>query len=228
MSILKKTASACIILLALTGSLMAKNKTIPESIKLPPPILNGKFSLEKTLQKRRSVREYSGKKLRLAQVSQLLWAAQGITSSDGMRTAPSAGALYPMEIYLLAGYVENLPQGIYRYRPEEHDMQTVAEGDFRDKLAEAALGQECIKEGAAVIIITAVYERTTVKYRDRGIRYVHMEVGHIAQNIYLQARSLDLGTVFVGAFYDRGVKKVLNIHEEPLGIMPVGTMGKEK
>ena len=173
---------------------------------------------------RRSVRNYTGEPLTLAEVSQLLWAAQGITSPSGGRTAPSAGALYPLEIYLLAGEVTDLPAGIYHYLPVEHALNPVVGGDQRQVLYEAALSQSAVKDAAAVIVITAVYERTTVKYGERGFQYVYIEVGSAAQNIYLQAFSLDLGTVFIGAFHDDQVKLILQLSgdETPLGIMPVG------
>ena len=225
------TSFLIVLLIASTGLVMAESSTKTKAspvIKLPPPTLSGKSSFEEMLQKRRSVREYSGKSLKLNEISQILWAGQGITSPYGMRTAPSAGALYPMELYLLAAHVDGLPKGLYRYRQERHDLESVIEGDLRKALAKAALDQECIRDSAAAIIITAVYERTTIKYRDRGFRYVHMEVGHIAQNIYLQAQSLEVGTVFVGAFHDEDVKKILHILEEPLGIMPVGRIRGEK
>ena len=185
---------------------------------------NGETSVEQALLERRSVRSYTGEPLTLAEISQLLWAAQGITNDRGGRTAPSAGALYPLEIYLLAGDVTDLPAGIYHFIPNEHSLKLVVEGDRRQALYEAALSQGSVKDAAAVIVITAIYERTTGKYGERGIQYVHMEVGTVAQNIYLQAVSLDLGTVFIGAFHDGQVRNVLLLAEDevPLGIMPVG------
>lgn len=195
-----------------------------ESIKLPDPILKGDTSIEEALVERRSVREFTNEPLTLTEISQLLWAAQGITHPGGYRTAPSAGALYPLEVYLVAGNVNDLPAGVYRYDPQGHALEKISEGDKRSMLSQAALGQEAVKNGAAVIVITAVYERTTVKYGDRGIQYVHMEVGSAAENIYLQAAALDLGTVFIGAFSDEEVKEVLGLpaEEQPLCIMPVG------
>ena len=195
-----------------------------DRIVLPEPVFKGKVSTEEALQKRRSVREYLDKPLTIHEISQLLWAAQGITGDYGMRTAPSAGALYPMELYLVSGNVDKLASGIYRYLPKRHELQLVAEGDQRRKLYLAALEQESVKDGAAVLVIAAVYGRTTVKYRKRGIRYVHMEVGSIAQNVYLQALSLKIGTVLVGAFDDARVKRIINMPEEeaPLAIMPLG------
>ncbi|MGB2728809.1 MAG: SagB/ThcOx family dehydrogenase [Halobacteriota archaeon] len=198
---------------------------VGERIKLPEPSYTSNVSVEEALSKRRSIRAYSGESLTVEEVSQLLWAAQGITSPGGGRTAPSAGALYPLELYLVVGDVEGIDKGVYRYIPgEEHDLEKVKEGDVRAELADAALGQECVNDAAIDIVFTAVYERTTWKYGERGIRYVHIEAGHAAQNVYLQAVSLDLGTVVIGAFIDSEVKKIVNAgeQEEPLYIMPVG------
>ncbi|MGB2841855.1 MAG: SagB/ThcOx family dehydrogenase [Halobacteriota archaeon] len=197
---------------------------VGERIKLLEPSYTSNVSVEDALSKRRSIRDYSGESLTIEEVSQLLWAAQGITSPGGGRTAPSAGALYPLELYLVAGDVEGIDKGVYRYRPEEHDLEKVKDGDVRAELADAALGQECVKDAAIDIVFTAVYARTTWKYGERGIRYVHIEVGHTAQNVYLQAVSLDLGTVVIGAFIDSEVKKIVSAgeQEEPLYIMPVG------
>jgi len=191
---------------------------------LPTPRHDSETSVEEALLERRSVRSYADEPLTLSEISQLLWAAQGITNPSGGRTAPSAGALYPLEIYLLAGEINDLTTGIYHYKPDDHSLTLIIEGDQRQALYEAALSQSAVKDAAAVIVITAIYERTTVKYGERGIQYVHMEVGSVAQNVYLQAVSLDLGTVFIGAFHDDQVKHILRLSEAeiPLGIMPVG------
>lgn len=193
-------------------------------IILPEPRYDGDVSIEEALLKRRSVRDYSDEALTLKEVSQLLWAAQGITDVSGKRTAPSAGALYPLEVYVLVGNLEDAFQGVYRYEPQQHELVKILDGDQREALAEAALDQQSVAQGAIDIVVTAIYERTTGKYGDRGIRYAHMEAGHAAQNVYLQASALGLGTVSIGAFYDDQVKEVLNLPEgrEPLYIMPVG------
>lgn len=196
-----------------------------EIIKLPKPRLSSTVSVEEALLKRRSIRNFKKEPLTLSEVSQLLWSAQGITEeSMGLRTAPSAGALYPIEIYIVVGNVINLSPGIYKYNPKNHELVLIMKGDKRKELAISALGQKWIEEGAIVIVISAVYERTTSKYGERGIRYVHMEAGHVSQNIYLQAVALNLGTVAVGAFYDEEVKKLINMqkNENPLYLMPVG------
>jgi len=198
---------------------------IPEvEVKLPEPRHDGDVSVETALLKRRSVRDYAGGALTLPEVSQLLWAAQGITHPRGLRTAPSAGATYPLETYLVVGDVTGLAAGVYRYKPHEHKLVKVLDGDLRVEPAAAALGQIWVREGAINIVLTAIYERTTRRYGDRGIRYVHMEVGHVGQNIHLQAVALNLGTVVIGAFDDDQVKTFLNLplNEHPLYIMPVG------
>jgi SagB-type dehydrogenase family enzyme len=193
-------------------------------ITLPPPNQTSDTSLEQALVGRRSVRTYRSDPLSLAEVSQLLWATQGITSPDGKRTAPSAGALYPLEIYIMVGNMDGLNPGIYHFMPQTHELVLVLEGDRRNELSEAALDQSSVRDAPVVFIITAIFERTTKKYGDRGIHYVHMEVGSAAQNIYLQAVSLELGTVFIGAFYENDVKQLTQIDDEavPLGLMPVG------
>jgi SagB-type dehydrogenase family enzyme len=193
-------------------------------IKLPKPVLVSKTSIEEALSKRRSIRAYSNQSLTLQQIGQLLWAAQGITSNHGFRTTPSAGALYPLEIYLVAGDINNVSPGIYRYEPIQHKLQKLKDGDVRIQLAKAAIGQDAVKLGTADIVITALFSRTTKKYGERGIRYALMEAGHAAQNIYLQTVSLNLATVSIGSFDDIQIKTILNIsnEEEPLYILPIG------
>lgn len=202
----------------------AESTSMPDMILLPTPSYESATSVEEALYQRRSIREYKDEPLSSLHVSQLLWAAQGVTHPNGYRTAPSAGALYPLEIYFIAGDVEELPAGIYRYLPQEHALILTATGDHRQVVFNAALNQEMILEAPASILISAVYERTNVKYGSRGTRYVHMEVGCAAQNIYLQAESLGLGTVFIGAFHDEEVRSALNLlaKEQPLAILPVG------
>ncbi len=160
----------------------------------------------------------------LEELGQLLWAAQGITHPEGLRTAPSAGALYPLELYVAAGRVDGLAQGVYRYDPYKHTLLLAVEGDLRAALSVAALGQDVIKRGAAVLVFSGVHRRTTKKYGGRGVRYVHMEAGHAAQNVYLQAEALGLGTLTVGAFDDTKVHNLLKMGngEEPIYLMPVG------
>lgn len=195
-----------------------------EIIKLTKPQHDSRISVESTLLKRRSVRSYTDEPLTLAEISQLLWAAQGVTNARGFRTAPSAGALYPLEIYIVVGKATNLAAGIYKYKPFKHELLNIVTGDKRAELCRAALSQGSIQNAPVVLVFCAVYERTTSKYRRRGIRYVYMEVGHSSQNVCLQAVSLGLGTVTIGAFNDNQVKKIINCEadEDPLYIMPVG------
>jgi SagB-type dehydrogenase family enzyme len=200
----------------------SKDSSEYESFELPVPKLSSKTSVEEALSNRRSVRDYGKDSLSIEEISQLLWAAQGITVRWGGRTAPSAGALYPLEIYVVVGEVKGLLPGLYHYDPAKHSITKKADGDLRQKLTEASLDQDEITKAPATFVITAVYERTMKKYRERGIQYVHMEVGGTGENIYLQAETLGLGTVFLGAFEDEKVKKVLGVKEEPLGIMSVG------
>jgi SagB-type dehydrogenase family enzyme len=193
-------------------------------IKLPAPRPDSHTSIEAALLRRRSVREFRREALSLTEVSQLLWATQGITDPEGKRTAPSAGALYPLEVFLVMGEKGPVPTGVYRYRPQGHDLACAGEGDRRMKLARAALDQNWLADAPITIVIAAVYERTVRRYRQRGERYVHMDAGHAAQNLHLQAVALALGTVVVGAFDDAEVKRVLSLaeDEQPLCLMPVG------
>jgi len=197
-----------------------------EQIKLPPPTSKGTMSLEEAISKRRSVRRFDTQPLSLAQLSQILWSAQGLTSKDRRRAVPSAGATYPLELFVVIGEetVENLKAGIYRYEVSGHSLVLHSEGDVRGQLAEAALGQEFIAYCPADIIVCAIFSRTGRSYGRRGDRYVHMEAGHVGQNISLQAITLGLATVMVGAFEDARVKTVLQLDEqiEPLYIIPAG------
>lgn len=202
-----------------------EKKSEGERIDLPKPQKSGGRSIEEVLAVRRSVREYAKTPLSLADLSQLLWSAQGVTDElRGFRTAPSAGALYPLEVYVAACAVADLPAGVYRYLPAEHRLERIVEGDVRRDLSGAALNQSAVEDAAAVIAIAGVYERTTGKYGERGVRYVYIEAGHAAQNIYLQAASFGLGTVSIGAFHDDEVRRVLGMKEDerPLYLMPVG------
>lgn len=193
-------------------------------IRLPAPKTDGETSVEKALRERRSIRQFKRQPLSLAEVSQLLWAAQGITGSGGVRTAPSAGALYPLELYLVAGSVEGLTEGVYKYRPDGHELIRSVDGDKRIELSRAALGQTSVRDAGAVLLLTAVYERTTARYGERGILYVHIEIGHVGQNVCLQAVALKLGAAVIGAFDDSQVKRIANLapKEEPLYLIAIG------
>ena len=203
----------------------AKSEKPPYSVTLPAPRLSGPMSLEDTLKKRRSVREFPKTPLTLEEVSQLLWAAQGITQkSGGLRTAPSAGALFPLEVLIAAERVQGLSPGIYRYDTKKHNLALTAGGNHVSALAKAALDQKWVGDASAVMVISAVYERTRARYAERAERYAHMEAGAAAQNVLLQAESLGLNSVLVGAFEDRAVKAVLSMpaEENPLYIIPIG------
>jgi SagB-type dehydrogenase family enzyme len=194
-------------------------------IKLPTPSFSSSTSVEEALRKRRSTRDYTDKPLTIADISQILWAAQGITEENyGLRTVPSAGALYPLELYISSSNVKDLPPGLYKYKPQNHTIKKISGGYKRIDISNAALGQDAIENSSAMVIITAVFERTAVKYGKRAERYVNIEVGHVGQNIYLQSVSLGLGTVMIGAFKDDALKKVLALpkNENPLAIMPLG------
>lgn len=224
LAVMSVAAVAAWFVLARHGGDTPTLQTAPNRIALPTPRYDSATSVEQALLKRRSVREYADAPLTLAELGQLLWAAQGVTDLAGFRTAPSAGALYPMEAYAVVGNVSGLAAGIYRYRPGEHALERTATGNRLAELSKAALGQAAVRDAAVVLVLAAVYERTTKKYGERGVRYVHMEAGHVSQNVYLQAVSLGLGTVTIGAFYDAEVKRVVGLadNEQPLYLMPIG------
>lgn len=181
-------------------------------------------SLEKIIQNRRSIRDYSSKPISFKDLSYILWAAQGITSKEGFRTTPSAGALYPIEIYIMANRVENLRTGIYKFIPQRNSLVIVSSKNIITNLYEAALRQDCIIKAPLVINIGVVFDRVTAKYGARGTNYTYIEVGCVSQNIHLMAENLGLGTVVVGAFYDDKVKNLFEMqkNETPVVLMPVG------
>jgi SagB-type dehydrogenase family enzyme len=197
---------------------------LPVKLRLAEPKVSDRSNIEELIARRRSVRKYADRELSKSVISRLLWAAQGISSKDGLRTAPSAGALYPLEIHIVAGKISGIEPGAYRYDPELHALEQEITGDIRTQLSEAALSQAMIKNAPVSIVITAVYPRIIGKYGKRGIRYAHMEAGHVCQNIYLLGVELEIGTCAVGAFMDEEVKKVLElpVNEEPLYILPLG------
>ncbi len=193
-------------------------------IMLPEPRTTGEISIEEAMRNRRSVRRYTKEAITLNDLSQLLWAAQGITSEEGFRTAPSAGALYPLEVYVVAGNVDGLAGGVYRYRAEGHTLRMIRDGDLRENLSECALKQTQITDAAVDIVFAAVFNRTTAKYGERGVRYAYIEAGHAAQNVYLQAGASGLGVCAVGAFYAQEVSELLALSgdETPIYILTVG------
>ena len=208
-----------------------------EAIYLPAPQLDGSVSVEKALHGRRSHRDFQDMEISLENLSQILWAAYGITLPrtdydflrGGFRTAPSAGGLYPLDIYVAVGKVNGLAPGLYKYISEEHAIIRVIKNDIRTELCSAAWKQQMVKEAPASLIYTAVFSRTTGKYEERGReRYVCMDLGHSAENVYLQAETLGLGTCAIAAFSDEEVSTALKLQkeEEPLYIMPIGYYDK--
>jgi SagB-type dehydrogenase family enzyme len=193
-------------------------------IRLPKAETNLGHPLELLLAQRRSVRDFAPRPVSLVQASCLLWAAQGITDARGLRTAPSAGGLYPLELYLVAGAVTGLESGIYHYLPRDNAIFCTQKGDRRNALAAAAFGQSWLADAALTLVFAARYGRTTGKYGRRGIQYVHIEVGHAAQNALLTAVALNLGAAEVGAFDDKRVASVMELSREetPLYLLPVG------
>ncbi len=216
-------AGACAAVAAMDTDSGLMVRSVAE-IALPDPVRDSGFSVERALNTRRTVRAFVAQPLALAELSQLLWAAQGITNAEGLRTAPSAGALYPLEIYAVAGNVSGLEAGVYKYLPARHMLVRITAGDKRKALAAAALGQEWIAEAAAILVFSAVEERTTRKYGQRGVRYIYTELGHAAQNVLLQAVALGLGAAEVGAADDARVAGVVNMQkgEQALYLVPVG------
>jgi len=188
-------------------------------IQLPQPKLTGTVSIEEVLAKRRSVREFTGQPLNFTQISQLAWAGQGITEKEkGLRTAPSAGAIYPINLYFAM-------QGeLFVYNPYEHSLEQTLNQDVQIRLAAAALNQEVVAKAACNIIVAGSARKLKAKYHNKAKRYLLLEAGNIAQNILLQAVSLKLGSVPVGAFNIRDVKKVCRLPAdlEPLYIICVG------
>jgi SagB-type dehydrogenase family enzyme len=195
-------------------------------INLPRPTATGTVSVEQALQSRRTIRRFANRPLTLGQLSQLLWAAYGVTDSRGLRSAPSAGALYPLDIYAVVGerQVSGLAAGVYHYLPEKHALESRKPGDQRVAAARASLHQSWMAEAPVMLLITGEYRRCQVKYGDRGVRYTHMESGHAGQNIFLQAETLGLGAGIVGAFENAAISQTLGLPSahDPLLIMPVG------
>lgn len=193
-------------------------------ITLPPARQDGAMSLERALSLRHSVREFSRTPLSVPEASQLLWATQGITRPEGKRTAPSAGALYPLEVVLVTGNVQGLAPGAWRYDPKRLQLTLLTGGDLRPSLCKAALDQDWMAWAPAILVIAAVFERTMGKYGRRGHQYVLLDAGTAAQNVGLQAVALGLGSAIVGAFRDDDLRQLLCLDdsEVPLLLLPVG------
>ncbi len=204
-------------------------QALREKVYLPAPRLKSDVSVEEAISRRRSIRRYSEKPLRLRELSNLLWAAQGITDPiTKFRASPSAGATYPLEVYLVVkkGGVEELKEGIYHYNPHAHTLERTSSIDVSEELYHAAVAQPWVRVAPVNLIVVCEYDRTTLRYGERGVRYVHMEAGHAAENLYLQAVSLGLGMVVVGAFIDERVQELLGLPEnlKPLYIIPIGRL----
>lgn len=202
--------------------------TATTGLALPAPLGQGRSSLEATLAQRRSLRDFATTPLTAVQTGQLLWAAQGLTgakgSAPGRRTVPSAGATYPVVLYLVAGRIDGVASGVYRYLPQAHRLDAVAQGDLRAEVATAARGQRWIADAPALVVIAAQPARTVARYGALAERYVAMEVGAAAQNLLLQAVALGLGGTLVGAFDEAALRRSLALgdNEQPLAIVPVG------
>ena len=220
--------SFVIFILIILGGSQGNSKDV---IRLPAPLSKGKVSVEEAIKNRRTIRSFSSRAIKLVDLSQILWAAQGMTGEGGLkRAAPSAGALYPLDLYILVGEkgVEGLKSGLYHYLPPQNSLERLKDKDLRVKLAQAALGQMWIAEAPVVIVITAEYRRVTGKYGQRGVRYAHMEAGHVGENIFLQAVALNLAAGIVGAFENSKIIELMGIPTDydPLLIMPVGYQKK--
>jgi SagB-type dehydrogenase family enzyme len=220
-------AAAIVLFITMESTMKATMAFSPgDKVALPEPRYDGSLSLEGALAQRRSVRNFAPGAVTLDEVSQLLWSAQGMTGPQGHRAAPSAGALYPLEIYLVTGNVVGLEAGVYKYIPRGHFLTKHRDGNRLAALSTAAWDQSWIRDASCILVIAADIKRTAVKYGERAERYVHMEVGHAAQNVYLQTAALGLGTTMVGAFKDAEVKRLMKMAatESPLALLPIGRL----
>ncbi|AQU03139.1 MAG: nitroreductase family protein [Dehalococcoides mccartyi] len=196
-------------------------------IKLPPPAVRGKMTVEEAINKRRSVRAFSSRGLTKEILSQLLWASDGITDTvDKLRSAPSAGAIYPLELYIIAGDkgVEGLDAGVYRYNPERHVLHLQLGGDFRLQLAEGCFNQDFVADAPFSLVICYRPDELIKRYGKSADKYAYFEVGHAAQNFCLECVSSGLGSVVIGAFTEETVCKSMNLngHPKPLYVIAAG------
>jgi SagB-type dehydrogenase family enzyme len=211
-----------VLLIGIAGS-GALAQDAPQSVKLPEPRHQGAMSLEAALWARQSVRTLTRDSITLAEIGQLLWAAQGVNRPNGHRTAPSAGATYPLELYLVASRVSGLPAGVYHYGVAGHALEPVAAGDRLREFVDGAVRQAWVADAAAVIVFTAVSGRAA-RFGARAERFVPMDVGHAAENVYLQTAALGLGTTFAGSVQDTAAARILALPADrtAMGIMPIG------
>jgi SagB-type dehydrogenase family enzyme len=213
-----------LMLLAAAGPAHAAAETAaPASIVLPAAQTDGKVAIEKALATRRSVRTIASTPLMLGQVGQLCWAAQGITDEKGHRTAPSARAVYPLELYVIAGAVEGLPAGVYHYVPAGHTLQAMAAGDQRAEFVTKAVGQTWSQQAPAIFVLTGKVEKMG-RMRERGVSFMWVEAGLAAQGFFLQATALGLGSTYVGGFDPAAARSALGLAaaEDVLAVLPVG------
>ena len=202
-----------------------------KQIPIRPPDQKGGMPLWEVIAQRRSIREFSRQSISFSQLSQLIWATQGITSKAwgfDFRATPSAGALYPIETYIVANRVEEISPGLYHYNVKESQIVLLKEGDFGSDLQDAGLGQEMLAEAACVFIWTAIVERSKWKYRERAYRYIYMDAGHIGQTLYLAATALGLGCCTVGAFYDEEVDRLIGVDGNEEISVYLGAVGRTR
>lgn len=208
---------------------MQERKNLEEIIKLPEPKTTEGPPIWECFRKRRSIRDYKNKPVKLEELSQILWGSYGVTAKEWgyyLKTAPSAGALYPIEIYVASFKVEGLKKGIFHFNPEDMTLRGIFEGDYSKAITRACLGQDFIMDSAFALILTAIPSRTISKYRERGVRYILMDLGCIIQNIYLSLTALNMGGCIIGAFSDSAMNKIMNLNPEKELVLAVFTAGK--
>lgn len=219
---LAELKSVTFLVLFLIGFSMVKSQD--GRIKLPSVKFDDSLTVSEAIENRRTIRSFKDKSVTLEQISYLLWAAQGVTSPQGLRAAPSAGALYPLEIYINVRKSDSLKPGLYKYNPISQSIFRTQDKELSEKISDAALHQDWMAEAPVMVIFTAIYRRTTGKYGERGVRYAIIEAGSSSENLFLQAQSIGLDCGIVGAFNDSEIKKLLDLGKDsqPLLLMPVG------
>ncbi len=216
-----------ILAVLISGAVLSVCAAEPVFVDLPKPQTKGKVSVEQALQQRRSFREPSEKPITLKEVGQLCWAAQGVTDDKGHRTAPSAMASYPLELYVLAGNVSDFDPGLYRYEPAGHRLELMKEGNPVEGFTKKAARQEWIAK-APVIFVISGKAKTIAKMKGTGLRMTSIETGLAAQGFLLQAQAMGLGSTFVGGFNLAQACKFLRLPAKDvvLGVLPVGHKAK--
>ncbi len=208
---------------------ITEKKALKEVVKLPLPETFGGMPIWDCLKKRRSIRNYQKKDVSLKEISQVLWSSYGVTAREWgyyLKTAPSAGALYPIEIYVAVFHVEGLKKGIYHFQPKDMTLEGIFDGDFSREISLACLGQDFIAESAFTLILTAIPSRTISRYRERGVRYILMDLGCVIQNVYISLTSLNMGGCVIGAFSDSAMNKILNLNPEKELVLALFCAGK--